>query len=89
MSETFVVNIIREAFYTILLLAGPVLVVGMVLGLLISIFQAATSIQEMTLTFVPKAFVVALLLVLLLPWMIDITVAFTVNLFNQIPNIIK
>jgi flagellar biosynthetic protein FliQ len=54
-------------------------------GLAIAIFQAATSIQEITLTFVPKIVVVAIVAVLTLPWMMEIMVTFTLNLFQQIP----
>ncbi|MGE5314766.1 MAG: flagellar biosynthesis protein FliQ [Acidobacteriota bacterium] len=89
MSEAFVIHLLREAFYTVFLLAGPILVVTMVVGLIISIFQAATSIQEMTLTFVPKAIIVAVVLVLTLPWMFDIMISFTQQIFEQIPAIIK
>jgi flagellar biosynthesis protein FliQ len=89
MSEVYVINLLRETFYTVFLLAGPILIVTMVVGLLISIFQAATSIQEMTLTFVPKAVIVAVVLILMLPWMFDIMISFTVQIFTQIPSIIK
>ena len=89
MSETYVVHLLREAFYMVFLLAGPILIVTMVVGLLISIFQAATSIQEMTLTFVPKAVIVAVVLVLTLPWMFDIMISFTQEIFTSIPSIIK
>ena len=85
MSEEFIVHMFREAFYTALLVSGPVLVSSLVVGLLISVFQAATSVHEFTLTFVPKIVVVAIVLVLMLPWMMDTLVAFTQNLFQQIP----
>jgi flagellar biosynthetic protein FliQ len=87
MSEQFVVYVFREAFYTTLLVSSPILVLSLVVGLLISIVQAATSIQEFTLTFVPKVIVVAVVTVLTLPWMIDVLVTFTTNLFHQIPTI--
>jgi len=67
MSEQYIVYLFRETFYTTLLVSAPVLVVSLVVGLLISIFQAATSIQEFTLTFVPKLIAVAIVLVLTLP----------------------
>jgi flagellar biosynthesis protein FliQ len=89
MSEVYVINLLREAFYTVFLLAGPILIVTMVVGLLISVFQAATSIQEMTLTFVPKAIIVAVVLILMLPWMFDVMISFTTQIFTQIPSIIK
>jgi flagellar biosynthetic protein FliQ len=85
MSEQYIVYLFREAFYTALLVSAPVLVVSLVVGLLISVFQAATSIQEFTLTFVPKLVAVAAILVLTLPWMMDLMIGFTVNLFHHIP----
>jgi flagellar biosynthesis protein FliQ len=87
MTEDFIVHLFREAFYTALLVSAPVLLSSLVVGLLISIFQAATSVQEFTLTFVPKIVVVAIVIVLLLPWMIDTIVSFTQNLFQQIPSL--
>jgi len=89
MSEEYVVHLFREAFFTILLLSGPVLVLSLLVGLVISVFQAATSIQEFTLTFVPKLLVTAIVIILLLPWMIDVLVSFTQNIFAQIPEIGK
>jgi flagellar biosynthesis protein FliQ len=85
MTEQFVVYLFREAFYTTLLVSAPMLLLSLVVGLLIAVFQAATSIQEITLTFVPKMIVVAVVAVLTLPWMMEIMVGFTVNLFHQIP----
>lgn len=88
MNVEFVVHVFREAFYTAMLVAAPVLVVSLLVGLLISILQAATSIQEFTLTFVPKLVAIAAVLVLTLPWMIDTMLAFTTNLFQQIPSLV-
>lgn len=87
MTEEFVVNLFREAFYTALLVSAPILIVSLVVGLLISIVQAATSIQEFTLTFVPKIVLVAIILVLTLPWMMEVMITFTLNLFHQIPTL--
>jgi len=84
MTEEFVVNLIRETMYTMLLIASPVLLVSLIVGLIISILQAATSIQEVTLTFVPKVIVIAIVLVLTLPWMMDVLVSFTISLFQQL-----
>ena len=89
MSEEFIVHIFREAFYTMLLVSAPVLFVSLVIGLVISVFQAATSIQEFTLTFVPKLIAVAIVVVLMLPWMIDLMVTFTISLYSQIPNLAR
>ena len=85
MSEEFVVHMFREAFFTALLVSAPVLLSSLVVGLLVSVFQAATSVQEFTLTFVPKVVVVAIVIVLFLPWMIDTMVVFTQGMFQQIP----
>jgi len=87
MTEEFVVNLIRETMYTMLLIASPVLLVSLIVGLIISILQAATSIQEVTLTFVPKVIVIAIVLVLTLPWMMDVLVSFTISLFQQLPTL--
>ena len=88
MTEQYIVSLFREAFYTTLLVSAPVLILSLVVGLIISVFQAATSIQEFTLTFVPKLIVVAIVIVLTLPWMMDVMISFTVNLFNQIPSLV-
>ncbi|MCX6135318.1 MAG: flagellar biosynthesis protein FliQ [Ignavibacteriales bacterium] len=87
MTEDFIIHVFREAFYTLILVSGPTLLISLVIGLLISIFQAATSIQEATLTFVPKIIVMAAVIVLTLPWILDILMSFTINLFSQIPTL--
>lgn len=87
MTEEFVVHLIREAFFTALLIAAPVLLLSLVVGLFISIIQAATSIQEVTLTFVPKMILIGIILVFTLPWMIDVMSSFTVDLFSKIPTL--
>jgi flagellar biosynthetic protein FliQ len=78
-----------EVFKTILLASGPALIVSLVVGLLISFFQAITQIQEFTLTFVPKIVAVFLCIFLFLPWMARVLVNFTMNLFEKIPVYIK
>ncbi len=85
MSPATVVAIGSTAMKVTLLIAAPVLIATMVVGLLISILQAATQIQEMTLTFVPKIIVAALVLLFLGPWMIRVLVDFTVQLYRNIP----
>jgi flagellar biosynthesis protein FliQ len=87
MTEDFVIHMFREAFYTMLIVAAPILLVSLVVGLVISVMQAATSVQEVTLTFVPKIIAIAIVLVLTLPWMMDIMTTFTIDLFSQIPGI--
>ncbi|CUS77576.1 flagellar biosynthetic protein FliQ [Candidatus Kryptonium thompsonii] len=89
MTEQFIIHLARETFFTALLVSAPVLIASAIVGLIISIFQSATSINEMTLTFVPKLIVIAIVTVIALPWIIDVLVSFTKELFNQIPNIAK
>jgi len=81
MSQGQVIDLMREAFFITLLLSGPVLLVGLVTGLVVSIIQTATSIQEQTLTFVPKAITIALVLILLGPWMLTNMVDYVSRLF--------
>ncbi|MCK9275541.1 MAG: flagellar biosynthesis protein FliQ [Syntrophales bacterium] len=79
----------KEAVEVTLLLSAPMLLVGLAIGLVVSILQAVTQVQEMTLTFVPKIIGVMLALVIALPWMINLMVAYTENLFASIPNLIR
>ena len=81
------VSIMRGAIFQILILSAPVLLVSMVVGLVISIFQATTSIQEQTLSFVPKMAAIMLVLVFLGPWMLSTLASYTTALFQQIPEI--
>ncbi|MBI4849289.1 MAG: flagellar biosynthesis protein FliQ [Nitrospirae bacterium] len=89
MSPEFVRGISEETFKTMLLVAGPPLLVGLVVGVLVGFFQAITQIQEFTLTFVPKMLAVFICLFLLMPWMSGKMIAFTTNLIQQIPVYIK
>jgi len=89
MSQDYIIFLAREAVYAILLLSGPLLGASLIIGLLISIFQATTQIQEQTLTFVPKIVLVMISLVIFGPWMLNILVAFTTNLFMSIPSIMR
>ncbi|CUS84023.1 flagellar biosynthetic protein FliQ [Candidatus Kryptobacter tengchongensis] len=89
MTEQFIIHLARETFFTALLISAPILIASAIVGLIISIFQSATSINEMTLTFVPKLVVIAIVIVISLPWIIDVIVTFTRELFSQIPNIAK
>ena len=86
MTQQVVIEIMTQAIYTLLLLVGPMLLVGLVVGLAISIFQAVTQIHEMTLTFIPKVIAIFLTLVLMLPWILQKFIFFTQELFANIPN---
>lgn len=82
MTPELVIYIGREAVYTVLLISGPLLLGSILIGLTISIFQATTQIQEQTLTFVPKIVAIFVMIVVLGPWMLNILLAFTQNLFT-------
>jgi len=89
MSPEFVTGFIFEALKVTILLAAPVLLSGLIAGLAVSIFQAATQINEMTLVFIPKMLAVGIALVVFLPWMLNIIVTFAHDLFINIPNYIR
>lgn len=89
MSESMVIGIIKDTMMTSLYVAGPFLVVGLVIGLLISIFQATTQIQEQTLTFVPKLVGIALTGLLLGSFILSKVSQFTERIFNLIASISK
>ena len=88
MTPQMVVSIGREALTVVLLVAGPMLAFGMLIGLTISIFQAVTQINEMTLTFVPKILAVAVALIIFLPWMINTLTDFARHMFELIPGLV-
>lgn len=89
MTPEFVTSIARETIQVVLLISVPVLVAGMAVGLVVSVFQAVTQIQEMTLAFVPKVIVVFLVLLLLSPWMMSVMMGFTSKIFTGIPTYIR
>ncbi len=89
MTPDMVVGLMAESIKITLLVAAPMLIVGLVVGVLISLFQAVTQIQEMTLVFVPKIVAVLAVLVFALPWMMSMMITFTQNIFANIPAYIK
>ncbi len=89
MNADTVIHIGSEAIWLILWLSLPMLVVALVVGIAISLFQAVTQIQEMTLTFVPKIIAVFAVMILAAPWMTEKMVAFTRSLFAQIPGLLN
>ena len=84
MDQVAVVSIGREALEVILLTSGPILLSGMVIGLIIALFQALTTIQEMTLTFVPKIVVIFVALIVFLPFMMTEVIEFAQSLFDRV-----
>ena len=89
MTPEFVTGFFFEAIKTAILLALPMLLAGLLVGLIVSVFQSATSINEMTLTFIPKMLAVACALLFFLPWMMQTMLTFTTNLLTNIVTYIR
>ena len=87
MTQDLVMYIARETLYTVILVSGPLLLVSMLSGFLVSIFQATTQIQEQTLSFVPKVVLIMVCLIILGPWMINTILTFTRNIYFIIPQL--
>ena len=88
LSSGMVMTIARETLLTTILLAAPPLGVGLLVGLIISMFQAVTQIQEQTLTFVPKLLAIFISLLVFGPWMLKILTEFSINILGNLQNVI-
>lgn len=88
MSSEFIIRLAGEAVYTTLKASAPMMVLALAVGLIVSIFQATTQIQEQTLAFVPKIVVVMLALLIFGPWILNTLVDFTYNLLSNLYNYI-
>ena len=84
-----VAYIFRTSVWQLIILSMPVLLIGMLVGLIISIIQATTSLQEQTLSFVPKIIAILLTLIFLGPWMISNLTEFTRNMISMIPQVVR
>ena len=89
MNPEFAIEMLKTTMFQAVSLAAPVLLTAMVIGLLVSLFQAVTSIHEQTLAFVPKALGIVALLVILLPWMMRNTLEFTTLVIEKMPQMAK
>lgn len=87
MDQAAVLEIGREALWVVLKVTGPVMLAGLAIGLIIALFQALTTIQEMTLTFVPKILVIFATIILLLPYMMTTLIEYSQQLYGRIPNL--
>jgi flagellar biosynthetic protein FliQ len=87
MTDVMVIQLLREALMTILIVSAPLLGIGMLVGLIVAIFQTTTSIQEQTLTFVPKIVSIFVSLIIFGAWIIRTLVTFTANIFGMIEKI--
>jgi len=84
MDQEFALYLLSRSVNTAILLSGPILIVGLIVGLVVSVFQAATQINEMTLTFIPKMLAVLGTLILALPWFINLMISYTQEIFGLI-----
>lgn len=89
MTEELIVNIMSDAFFTAFIIVLPILGVSLIVGIIISIFQAATSIQEITLTFVPKILLTAVTIIFLFPWIMEKMTTITLRFFNLFSTAVK
>jgi flagellar biosynthetic protein FliQ len=89
MNPEFAIELLKNMIYQALSIAAPILIVAMIIGLAISLFQAVTSIHEQTLAFVPKALAVVGVLLLLLPWIVRSLVEFTTAIIQKMPQMVQ
>ena len=88
MNQDTVVNLASQAMSLALKVAGPLLLVGLVIGIVVSVFQAVTQIQEQSLSLIPKIAAVAVVIVVLGPWMLGQLVSYTTALYTSIPSMV-
>ena len=88
MTPDMVIKLAEQSIYTIIIIAAPMLLIALGVGLLVSVFQAMTQIQEQTLAFIPKILAVFIALVVFGPWMLTTLLDYTRNLFQSLPRII-
>jgi len=89
MTQAFIIDFAMDSMKTTLLLSAPMLGFGLVTGLLVSIFQAVTSIQELTLTFIPTILAVFFAMILFFPWLLQTMMSFTSNILINFPEFIQ
>ncbi len=89
MNPEFAAELLKNLMFHAVTLAAPILLTGLVIGLAISLFQSVTSIQESTLTFVPKALGIVGLLIILMPWMLRTLIEFTTAIIEKLPEMVR
>ena len=85
MTPELTITLMKQTLYTVLMVAGPLLAAGLIIGVLVSIFQTVTQIREMSLTFVPKIVGVLIVLAVFAPWMASTLIDFTMTIFRYVP----
>jgi flagellar biosynthetic protein FliQ len=89
MTQSFVLSILTQGIVLVLLLSAPMLITGLIVGFVVALLQTITSIQEQTLSFVPKAFCVFLVLILVTPWLMSTAIGYLQRLYSQIPMMVN
>jgi flagellar biosynthetic protein FliQ len=89
MDQAVAIQLIREALWLALIVPGPILLCGLLVGLVVSIFQAVTQIHEMTLVFIPKLIVTVLVIYVTGHWMLTLLVSFTARMLMSIPQVVR
>ena len=89
MNELIVAQIGKDALRTALLVAGPALIVSLVVGLIISVFQVVTSLQDQTIAFVPKVIAVMVVVAISFPWMLQVMLQFTTRMFTEFNSVVR
>lgn len=89
MNELLIAQLGKEALKTALLVAGPALVVSLVVGLIISVFQVVTSLQDQTIAFVPKVVAVLAVVAISFPWMLQVMLRFTTRMFTDFNSVVR
>jgi flagellar biosynthetic protein FliQ len=89
MSESYLLSLAQNAMTVTLIIAGPVLLVSLVIGVIISLIQAATQINEVTLSFIPKLIGIGLVMALLGSWMLQQLILFTAKILNSLPDLVR
>lgn len=89
MTPEFIVDMAKRSLEVTIMVSAPMLGFGLIIGVAVSIFQAVTSIQEMTLSFIPKILGVMVAIVLFFPWMLQVLISFTADIFINIPQYVK
>jgi len=85
--QTTALYMAKEAIGTVILIGGPLLGTSLIVGLLVSLFQSMTQIQEQTLTFIPKVAAIIIIMLILGPWMLSVMTAYTSNIFKQLASL--
>ena len=88
MNAAYAADLLKTLMTSAVMLASPILITAMIIGLAVSLFQSVTSIQEQTLTFVPKALAIVALLILLMPWMLRTLVEFAAGMIGKMPEMV-